>query len=95
MNPPASAARLRWFDYPVALLPLALVFAVARSLFGGALGLGSLFGGALGLAIGPAACALNLVIMQSPKRRAVKYAANLGIAAFALVLWAVAICVLA
>jgi hypothetical protein len=49
------------------------------------------FTGFIGLAIGPAACALNLAIMQSRKPRAVKVAAALGIALAAVVVWACAV----
>ena len=47
--------------------------------------------GAIGLAVGPAACALNLVIMRSPARRAVKIAAAIGIAMLAFFVWALAV----
>ncbi|HMI84484.1 MAG TPA: hypothetical protein VK550_10345 [Polyangiaceae bacterium] len=48
------------------------------------------FTGAIGLAIGPAACALNLVIMRSRQRLAIKVVAAVSIAIVALFLWAFA-----
>ena len=48
------------------------------------------FTGAIGLAVGPAACALNLVIMQSSVHRVLKIAAALAIAILAVFVWALA-----
>jgi hypothetical protein len=48
------------------------------------------FTGAIGLAIGPAACALNLLVMRSPASLAVKIAAALAIAALAVFAWGLA-----
>ncbi len=48
------------------------------------------FTGAIGLAIGPAACALNLIVMRSTKRRALKIAAAAGIMVLAVLLWGLA-----
>ena len=81
MKAPARRARPRWFEYVIALLPLGLVGACA---FG-------LFAGALAFAIGPAACAFNLAIMQSSRRRVVKIGAALGVGLLAAVAWGFAI----
>jgi hypothetical protein len=48
------------------------------------------FTGAIGLAIGPAACALNLIVMRSTERRVVKMAAAVGMAVLAVFLWGLA-----
>jgi hypothetical protein len=48
------------------------------------------FTGAIGLAIGPAACAINLIVMRSTERPAVKIAAAAGITMFAVFLWGLA-----
>jgi hypothetical protein len=48
------------------------------------------FTGAIGLAIGPAACALNLVVMRSNAHPAVKFAAAVATAMLAVVVWALA-----
>jgi hypothetical protein len=81
MNAPSHGARLRWFEYLIALLPLGLVGACA---FG-------LFAGALAFAIGPAACAFNLAIMQSSRSRALKIGAALGVGILAAIAWSLAI----
>jgi len=49
------------------------------------------FTGAIGLAVGPAACALNLVIMQSSVRLVFKIAAAVGIAILAFFVWALVV----
>jgi len=74
---PSPGPPLRWFEYAVALVPLALAFT-----------------GAIGLAVGPAACALNLVIMRTAARRAVKIAAAIGIAMLAFFVWALVVVLL-
>ena len=73
MNEPRQKARLRWFEYVMALLPFTLAFT-----------------GVIGMAVGPAACAINLKIMQSARRRAVKIGAALGVALLAVILWELA-----
>jgi hypothetical protein len=45
------------------------------------------FTGAIGLAIGPAACALNLMVMRSPERRALRVTAVIGIVLLAVSAW--------
>ena len=49
------------------------------------------FRGAIGLAVGPAACALNLVVMRSAQRLWIKIAAAIGIAILAFFAWAFAV----
>ena len=46
------------------------------------------FTGVIGLAVGPGACALNLVIMRSRVHRALKITATIGIAILAVFVWA-------
>jgi hypothetical protein len=45
------------------------------------------FTGAIGLAVGPAACALNLTVMRSPRRRAIKVTMVIGVTLLAVVAW--------
>jgi len=47
--------------------------------------------GVIGLAVGPAACALNLVIMGTSLRRVFKIMAAIGVAILAFFLWALAV----
>jgi hypothetical protein len=48
------------------------------------------FTGAIGLAVGPAACALNLALMRSSASLAIRIAAALAISVLGFFAWAVA-----
>jgi hypothetical protein len=67
----SSAGRLRWFEYAIALAPVALAFT-----------------GAIGLAVGPAACAVNLAIMRTRFRPLTRMSIALIVGGISFLGWA-------